>query len=176
MARCGEISLTRLPRATAPRVQQGVIRLPQPVGLYLTPRQTGDLARDGCWAWATRCWVIQLPPRSLCNAKSANEASPRQPGSSIRRRRGIFSACASLAHPPWLRTPDLQGVGQEGCHGRASLLADLTKRGNFGWQRYQTRGLFLQEVGTVSGGDAGARARARAVTADPSRGRDDRPL
>src|SRR5439155_10255161 len=52
---------------------------------------------------------------------------------------------------PGFARPISKGVGQEGCHGRASLLADLTKRGNFGRQRYQTRGLFLQEVGTVSG-------------------------
>ena len=109
MARCGEISLTRLPRATAPRVQQG----------GHTPAATGRSLPDASSDRRSRQRRLlglghpllghSVPPRSLCNAKSANEASPRQPGSSIRRRRGIFSACASLAHPPWLRTPDLQG-------------------------------------------------------------------
>ena len=176
MARCGEISLTRLPRATAPRVQQGVIRLPQPVGLYLTPRQTGDLARDGCWAWATRCWVIQLPPRSLCNAKSANEASPRQPGSSIRRRRGISSPCASLAHPPWLRTPDLQGRRARRMPWESFAVGGPDEAREF-WTAAVSDARALPPGGRDGlGGDAGARARARAVAADPSRGRDDRPL
>jgi len=176
MARCGEISLTRLPRATAPRVQQGVIRLPQPVGLYLNA-SSDRRSRQRRW--------LGLSHPLLGHSAAAAQPLQRQ------ERKRSQSAAARVVDSAASR--HLLTVRESGAPSLASHAGSRGRRARrMPWESFavggpdEAREFWTAAVSDARalppggrdglGGDAGARARARAVAADPSRGRDDRPL